>query len=133
MAGKLVIVGRRPALDAQLTFNNQLQLGLFTNNITILDTTVLADLTEAAWSGYLRLTPATFGAAFLDSSNVAVTQAAAQAFNNTSGSTVTFRGYFLFDPTSTNLVYAENLGGDVPIVSGAAVLLVPSITDTTAA
>ncbi len=123
--------GKLLLLDSQRTYLAGLYWGLFTNNFTIANATVLANLTAAAWTGYAAVLAGTFGAPTLVS-NVAVTVPSAQPiFTNTSGSSQTFYGWYLYDTAATKLVAAVNVGLTT-LPNGASYPLSASITDNQA-
>lgn len=98
-------VGLVPMLQEITGFDKYYRL--FTNNVTPSRTTVVADLTEAAWTGYAAqiLTSGNwtlFGVA----GHVGTIQAAPQAFLNSSGAPVNAYGYFVTDSTGTILFAA---------------------------
>jgi hypothetical protein len=105
--------------------------GLFTNNFTIAPTTVLADLVEAAWTGYARATVGTLAAPSLVSNVAVTTPGTNPTFTNTSGVAQGFFGWFLVDPTGLILMAAVNLGSTT-IPDGGIFPLAPTITDNQA-
>lgn len=93
-----------------------LTFGIFTNNHTVTRDTVLADLTEAAWTGY--------SAVVLDDTNFTISGVAAHngyilsavlSFLNGSGSDKSSYGYFITDNARTKLLAAANFDSP-PIV-----------------
>jgi hypothetical protein len=120
--------GKLKLLDTQATYLAGLVWGLFTSNTTISATTAWAALTEAAWSGYARVTVGTVGASTIVAGK-AVSQPTAQpSFGNSSGSTQTFFGWFLYDPSASKLIAAVNLGSTT-IANGATFPLSTAFTD----
>lgn len=94
------------------------KLGLFTNTPSITPTTVLADLTEATFDGYARVTLTTWGAAFLDpNGNYADSVAPTGTFTLT-GTTVleTITGVFVLDKDNVYMG-AELLPTPIPLTS----------------
>lgn len=84
------------------------KLKLFKSNTTPTQATVLADFTEADFSGYNYATPS-FGAATTDGSNKGVIQdSAARVFTHNGGGTAnTVYGYYIEDTTNGKLLWAE--------------------------
>jgi hypothetical protein len=119
--------GKTLLLTQELTYLSGLYWGLFTNNATITDTTTWSALTEAAWTGYARVAVGTCQTPTIVA-NKAVTQPNSYpSFGNTSGSTQTFYGWFLYDATAGELVAAVNIGS-TSIANGATYPLVPTLT-----
>lgn len=87
------------------------KIGLFTNNVTVSDSTTLSALTEAAWTGYSRATPT-----WPTPTNVGGTpQSAAPSvtFTYTGVSTVTNYGFMVTNSTFTKLISAANFAAPV--------------------
>lgn len=102
-------------LDLQkndLAYLEALEWGLFTANLAITATTVLADVTasEAGWTGYERAesTPWQTPAIIAGGSQTGTTSLL--TFSNGSGGSVTFYGWFAVNPTTGALVAALNIG-----------------------
>jgi hypothetical protein len=129
--GMIVNDGKLQLLTSEYTYLSGLVWGLFTNNATIAPTTTFSALTEAGWAGYARVPVGTLQAAAI-SSNKAVTQPNVQpTFGNSSGSTQTFFGWFLYDPVAGKLIAAANIGS-TSLASGASFPLATVLTDDTA-
>jgi hypothetical protein len=120
--------GKLKLLDSQASYLAGLAWGLFTNNVTILSTTTFAALTEAAWTGYARVTVGTMSASTIVAGKAAAQPVSQPSFGNTSGSTQTFFGWFLYDASNNKLVAAVNLGSTT-LSSGATYPLSAVITD----
>lgn len=103
-------------------------LDLFTNNVTISDTTVAGLLTPGAWTGYLQvsvpktsLTPAA-----LTGNTSYIGTTVVPQFANTSGSTVSVYGWMMRGAVSGLLVAAQNFSGaPVSIPTGQVLTLYP--------
>lgn len=102
--------GRTKLLTAEASYLAGLKWGLFTNNISIVETNVFADLTEAAWAGYNRITVGVLTAAAIAAGRAVSQPQNPPSFGNSSGGTVTFFGWFLIDPADSTLVAAVNVG-----------------------
>ena len=82
-------------------------LCLFKNNYVPLHTTILANLTEADFDGYSRITLTSWPAATLDGNNKASSALGFQTFTKTGNVTANdIYGVFVLD-AFTNLIYAE--------------------------
>lgn len=126
----IVDEGKIPLLDSQRTYLSTLTWILFTNNFTIAASTNLMNLTEAAWSGYARVTATTWTAPTVPTpGGAAVTNNSTLAnFANSSGATVNFYGWALVDYTLGKLIAAVNIGlQSIPDASN--YILAPSVTD----
>jgi hypothetical protein len=110
--------GKLELLTSQATYISGLQWGLFTNNVTIVSTTVFAALTEAGWTGYARVTVGSLSAAAIVAGKAAAQPNTQPSFGNSSGSSQTFFGWFLVNPSTGKLVAAANIGSTV-LASGA--------------
>jgi hypothetical protein len=110
MAATNLVVPQSAALLDLTVLNTDRATGwhihLFSNNVTVSDTTTLAMLTEASYTGYAAqtlstwTTPATVGGA-------ASTTAALVTFPAPSGSSATIYGYYVTDG-SGNLRWCQN-------------------------
>jgi hypothetical protein len=101
---------------------------LFTTNVAIVNTTVKADLTEAAWGGYAAVSAGAWGAAVLVSNKAVKVPTTNPSFTNTSGANQTFWGWYLTDDVSGKLIAAVNIGATV-ISNGAVFPLAAAISD----
>lgn len=98
----------------QLVANN-LKLHLFTNNITPSDSTVLAGLTEAAWTGYASQTLSSGTWVSLGvASHIGAMAYPVCTFLNTSGGSVSAYGWYITDNAVTMLV-AVGLFDSAPV------------------
>lgn len=120
--------GKLKLLTQQLTYIAGLSWGLFTNNQTISDTTVLGDLTAAAWTGYAAVTVGTMAAATIVANKAVSLPNASPAFGNSSGSTQTFYGWYLYDSGASKLIAAQNIGSTT-ISNGATYPLSAAFSD----
>lgn len=120
--------GKVQLLNAQLSYLSGLVWGLFTSNTTITDTTTFSSLTEAAWTGYSRVTAGTWQTPTIVSNKATSQPNTYPSFGNTSGSNQTFYGWFLYDSSAGKLIAAVNLGSTT-LASGGTFPLPPVITD----
>lgn len=103
-------------------------LDLFTNNVTVSDTTIAANLTPGAWSGYVQvaISLASLVSATLTGNVSYITTSVVPQFTNTSGGSVNVYGWMLRGATSGLLVAAQNFtGAPVAIANGATATLYP--------
>ena len=107
-------------------------LGLFTNNYTVVDSTLFSNLTEAVFTGYARVTLTYSSWVSLGVSSAIGTIAfPTVTFTNNSGSAVNLYGYFVLDPSATYLLSAGNLAS-APVsigASGGTYSLIPTWSD----
>lgn len=107
---------------------NVCEMWLFTSNTTITTSTVIGDLTAAAWTGYAPVALTSWSAATIVGGRAQKTSTITAQFNNTSGSSQTYYGWAIVDPVTTKLIAAVNLGAQV-IPDGLSAFYVPYITD----
>ncbi|MGL4555272.1 MAG: hypothetical protein ACRC33_29245 [Gemmataceae bacterium] len=111
-AEKIALLNAMTAADTGTL--DEAKVGLFSNEITPNDLTVLADLTEAAYTGYAKKSVAAWGAAFLDENGKPRITAQSLQFNPTaSTATDTVRGYFVTNAAGDTLKFAVRL--DEPV------------------
>ena len=106
-------------------------MGLFTNNYTVVDTTLFSNLTEAVFTGYGRvtLTAGSWISAGV-AGGIGTIVYPTVTFTNSTGVSQTVYGYFVLDSTTTYLLAAGNLyGAPVTIVSGGTYSLIPTWSD----
>lgn len=126
MAFLIPNVAKPGRLDRVLVDSATWEVCLYSNSVTWSNATVLGDITESAFTGYLRKNPVFPGAALV--SNKGSSTAAALSFTITSG-TATAVGYFLLD-VGGNLLGGEAFAAPVAFdVVGVATLLM-SVTQT---
>ncbi len=101
---------------------------MFVSNTTIIDTTVLGDLTEAAWGAYAQQLVGTMGAAAIVAGRAQAVPLAAPVFSGDPTNPETIYGWFLVDPTQAYLIAAANIGSTV-IPAGLTFVLSAAITD----
>ena len=108
--GALCMEATHPALDGNVT------LHLFDNNHTIVETTLLGDLTEIAYGGYLDvpLNGATNGGIDASDRDTWNWPNATFTATSTSGLPVTAYGYYVTDNAGTTLLWAENFASPIP-------------------
>lgn len=115
-------------LNYQLSSLANCHFALFTNNATISNATVKADLTLAAWSGYADVvcgslnTPTTVGG------RASTSPVVQPVFSNGSGGAVTFYGWCLYDNATGKLIAAQNVGATT-IPAGTGYALTATLTD----
>lgn len=102
--------GASALLNAQLSLLDSFLWGLFTSNTTITESTVLTDLTEAAWTGYSRQSATGWGSITLMPPRQVAVPSSNPTFSNTSGSAQSFYGWFVVDSGGTVLIAATNIG-----------------------
>jgi hypothetical protein len=102
--GSLAIAAGHPKLDTNV------KIHLFSNNLTIIRTTVLGDLTEIAYPGYASITLSGAVDGGIDANNWDTWAWPTATFQATSapGSPVTAYGYYVTDSGGTTLLWAEN-------------------------
>lgn len=125
----IVDEGKITLLEEQVPALETYEWGLFTNNYTVVDSTVLSDLTEAAWSGYSRVTVGTLGAVTIVATRAQTIPNILPVFTNGSGSPVVIYGWFLVRPSDSKLIAAETVGSTT-IPAGQTYGLAGAISDT---
>lgn len=129
-SGKVALAERAVGLVA----NEGFEFALYTNAVTWSHSTVLADLVEAAWSGYARTTVpnASWGTPTLDPSFNAVAQASVLAsYLNSSGATQTAQGFFVVGATSGTLYGGGPFNTPLTINNGDTVSTYPLYLENT--
>jgi hypothetical protein len=127
----IVNSGKSVLLGSQTGYISGLVWGLFSNNLLISSATVFANIVEAAWTGYSRLTVGTLQAIQIISDKATTQPSVQPTFLNSSTGTQTFYGWFLLDASSNTLIAAQNLGQQ-SLPAGAAYPLAGVFTDDTA-
>lgn len=126
----IVDTGKIRLLNAQAVFLGNCEWALYTNVATITAATVLADLTEAAWTGYARVSFGSASPPAIVGGRAQTVPSSPPVFGNSSGASQNFEGWFLVDPTGTpGLVAAVPLGTQT-IPDGLTYGLSPAVTDT---
>lgn len=125
----IVNTGAIKLLDSQASYLAGLSWALFTNNPTITNATVWADLTEASWTGYARVTVGTMGAAAIVSGRAQAAPVAQPSFTNTSGSAQSFFGWALIDAAAGPVLIAALNIGNTTLPDGLTYALNAAITD----
>lgn len=106
-------------------------LGLFVNNYTPDDTTVLGSLTEMSTLGYASktLTKTSWVVTAGSTGNPASAAYAVQTWTFTAGTLVNVYGYFVKDVTSGLLIWVESFSSPKPIQNtGDQIIITPTIT-----
>lgn len=113
-----------------LTPGNQ-TLGLYVNNVTPDDATVLATLTEMSTHGYAAktLTKTSWSVAAGSSGQPATASYAAQTWTFTAAAAVSVYGYFVKDVTTGLLLWAEKFATAKSVENaGDQIIITPKIT-----
>lgn len=121
--------GALALLNSQGSYLATCYWGLYTSQITVLETTVLADLTEAAWAGYARQVVGTVAAPSLIAGVATALVVNLPTFQNTSPGNVFFAGWMLLDPTQTILLAGGLFEALQLIPAGAQITVVPAVSD----
>jgi hypothetical protein len=108
-AGALALL--QNAVSWQASLGGDWTLRLFGNNYTVVDATVLGNLTEAVFSGYSAITPTWAAPAVIG--GVPTRVASTVTWNYTGGSTYTVYGIYLTDAANTQLLDAANFPAPV--------------------
>jgi hypothetical protein len=133
-----MLVDSGKALTAQvlsgLSPPENLQFCLYTNSVTWTHATVIGNLTEAAWTGYARVTVPLAGWMLIgsDAALDIIYQATALAnFTNSTGSTVTANGFFVMGVTSGSLYGGYAFSTALAITAGQTVSTYPQLSVNT--
>lgn len=95
------------------------ELCLYKNDYTPTDATVIADLTEADFTGYARIDLDGWTAAFLNAANIAEMRETLRTFTATGGATAnTIYGYFILDAGGNLMAVQRNPAGG-QVINGA--------------
>lgn len=125
----IVDTGKLKLLGYQFTDLASCAWALFTDNETISAASVWADLTEAAFTGYARVTVGTLNTPTIVSTRASTTPTVQPVFNNGSGGSVNVYGWALIETAGPTLIAAENFGLTT-IPAGQSLALQGTITDT---
>lgn len=118
-------------LTQQLAYYATCKMRLFTNNVTLVATNTLADFTSAAWTGYADVTLGTMAPATLVGGKAQTQPNTPPTFTFTSGGSVTYYGWLIFDPAGApTLIGAVNQGLQT-LNSGQSIAEAGVLTDTT--
>lgn len=95
---------------------NGVLIALFKNDFAPNQDSLIADFTEADYTGYARSTAVVWGTPFINVDGVAEMIAPGKQFQP-SGTTVanTIYGYYVVDSGGTDLVYSERFATPVPL------------------
>jgi hypothetical protein len=100
------------------------QVGLYTNTPNLTQATVLADLTEPTFAGYVKQA-ITWSAAFQQPDSSWAVQGGLYLFQMSDSLVPTIvTGYFLVDSGGTHLLAAENFAAPIPLPTAAQAFLV---------
>jgi hypothetical protein len=115
--------GKIQLLESQYTFLQACKWGLFTTDLTITTATVWADIVEATWTGYARVTVGTLNAAAIVGTRASTNPAVAPTFSNGDVSNKTYYGWFMVNAAGTKLVDAVNLGLQTLLAGGVVAMM----------
>jgi hypothetical protein len=105
-----------PTLIANATQNEDYVVDLFTNNVTVSDTTVASGLTPGSWTGYAQVAVARSTFTYsLSGVQGQETSSVVPQFNNTSGGSVNVYGWMMRGATSGTLYAAANFTVGTPV------------------
>lgn len=109
------------------------KIGLFKANVTLQPSTVLADLSEADFTGYARSAAITWGTPGVSSDKTPMVAGDAKVF--TAGNPITvpnqIYGYFVCDAAGTGLLYAEKFANPLNVSQSLQQLrIVPTFSTT---
>lgn len=114
-----VNTGKLRVAEALESYHEGLYWALFTSNTTISAATVLADLTEAAWTGYARVQVGELGAAAIVAGKAQKVPDDVPVFENGSGAPVSYYCWGLIDTSGTPALVAAANVGETEIAAGA--------------
>jgi hypothetical protein len=120
------------AFRSALAVDVPLSVRLYSNNYTPDDDSVLGDFTESGWLGYFRETVNRNGwnAALVVAGMAAITYATVFEWTNTSGSDATVYGYYVVNPATAAVQFAERFGTPRVVAAGAKLQLQLVVTGT---
>lgn len=124
----IVNTGKLQLLDAQRPFLGFCYWGLFTNNLAIAAGTILANLTPAAWAGYVLVNGITWSVPAIVAAKAVTSGSPNVIFGNSSGALQSFYGWYVIDVSQTYLIAAVNIGLTT-IANGANYVLTPTVSD----
>lgn len=101
-------------------------VGLFKSNTVLTPDTVLADLTEADFTGYAQSAAVTWGSPGYDVNKVPEVLGDMKVFNSGTPITITnvVYGYFVVDGAGTTLLYAEKFATPASVINADQMLAV---------
>lgn len=110
------------------------QLVLFTNNLTLSQTTVYADLVLATFTGYgaVTLTRSSWVPAYIDSGKAKSTYTTTPVLWTCTGGAQTIYGYAIVTATSPVIRYVEKFASPVALAVGGILGVLPEVTLGTA-
>jgi hypothetical protein len=125
MSNKIVVDTGKSYFGAQIVEASKVKLDanvkihLFVNNYTIIETTVLANLTEASYGGYAAQTATGWTDGGIDGSDRDTWTGPALTFQATSSSGLpqTIYGMYATDSGGTVLLWAENFSPTITLAS----------------
>jgi hypothetical protein len=121
-------VGELQFLKLLLNINGN-KLKLFSNNVTVVGSTVLGDLTEMSGGGYAAITLVAGSWTFNSGTPSRAIYNAFQSFTFSGAPAVaTCYGYYVVDAAGPNLLYAENITAVTGINATTVIPILPQIT-----
>ena len=128
--GKLELWG--DAFKSPLVTDTPLSVRLYSNDYTPVDGSTLADFTEAGWGGYFRETinRAGWGVPTIIDTRASGTYATVFEWTNNSGASVTVYGYYVVNPATGKVRWAERFGSPRVLAAGKKLQLQCVTTDT---
>lgn len=119
-------------LRRALAVDQPLSVRLYANDYTPVAASVLGSFTEAAWLGYFRETinRATWGAPVIVGGKASSTYGTVFEWTNNSGASVTVFGYYIVNPATAKVQWAERFAVTRTIAAGAKLQLQPVVTGT---
>lgn len=129
-AGKLELLG--DTIRTALVVDVPLSCRLYSNDYTPVAGSVLANFTEAGWLGYFRETiaRATWGAPAIVAGRASSTYGTVFEWTNQTAAPVTVYGYYIVNPATAVVRWAERFGTTRVLAPGEALQLQPVITGT---
>lgn len=114
---------------AERALATNLELRLFVNNLTLLDTTVLADFTQMSTHGYAAKTLTGGSWSVSTVSGKGEASYAQQTFSFTAAAAVDVYGYYIVDTGTGKVIQAERFSTPQSVsLSGDAIRITPKIT-----
>lgn len=129
-AGKIELLDT--TLRAALVVDVPLSLRLYSNDYTPVAGSVLGSFTECGWLGYFRetITRATWAAPSIVGGKASSTYPTVFQWTNNSGGSVTVFGYYVVNPATAVVRWAERFPVTRVIVAGGVLQVQPVVTGT---
>ena len=124
---ELILMGY---IQFNLTGGSVWRLRLFQNNYIPVNGTLVANFTEATFSGYAAQTVPNFGSPSTVSNKAKIVAASACVFSHNGGGTSnTVYGYYFTDSTGVSLILAERFAAPIVMASsGDTISITPELT-----